>query len=228
SAVYGFAAWLTVYFWLPETRKPMPAMSVWTQLSQTFSLVKSSPQAKTGIALFTLPFVGYFAILTSLSVVMHDLYGVTAAEFGLLFALAAVSYFIGALATRHLSVWLPPSRTLLIGMGILGLTGLLSFSLLFWQAPAWVLWVTASLYMLGMAICLPITSLEALGPLAKSAGLGASVLSTFQIGVGALGSFLSAYYYDGTQTSLFLVTTVVTLAAVAIYAKRRRTLFQSR
>lgn len=85
---------------MPETRRHLPKSAFAAQIGEALAAIKASPQAKIGIALFTLPFIGYFAFLTSLSAVMHDVYHVSAARFGLLFALSATSYFMGAILAR--------------------------------------------------------------------------------------------------------------------------------
>lgn len=225
SALYGLATLIAVMIWMPETRRLLPKRSFADQIREALSSIIASPKAKTGMALFALPFVGYFAFLTSLSTVMHDLYHVSAARFGLLFALSATSYFIGAMLARHLlNIW-SGLRVLHLGAAILGATGIAILLLaLMPLPPGWALWAVAASYMLGMAICLPITTMTALRPLARSAGLGAALLGTFQIGIGAIGSFASAHFYDGSHRSLCWVAAIATISFASIYVLRLGTL----
>lgn len=225
SAIIGLTTLLAILAWLPETRPHTPQENAAEPLGKTLKSVIASPGAMTAIALFALPFPGYFAILTSLSAVMHDMYSVPAAHFGILFALAATAYFMGALLARSLLTRVADQQVLKIGMTVLCVSGLMYLgTLLSVSPPSWLLWLDASSYMFGMAVCLPVTSMAALGPLARAAGLGAAILGMFQIGIGSIGSVISARFYDGTHLSLCAVAAFSALAASLICVLRFETL----
>ena len=226
SAIYGLITLAAVLAWLPETRRHKPTASVIGHFSATVRLIWKSPRSKTGIALFTLPFVGYAAILTSLSTVVHDMYAVSPEQFGLYFAFCAGTYFIGSMLTRRLLSSVNPEQILALGVGILAFAGALSAALTISEnPPAFLLWLAASIHILGLAVCLPITTLEALAPLAQSAASGASLLAACQIGLGAFGSFVSAQLYDHTQSSMCLVLAASALVTGLLYILHRQSLF---
>lgn len=220
SAVYGLVTLAALASRMPETRKQTSLDTPFRQLSSAFGTIARSRQAKTGIALFTLPFIGYFAVLTSLSQVMHDLHGVSPDAFGLFFAFSAISYFLGAMIARRLLSGFPSSRVLGLGMAMLAITGIgCMFLVTRAHPPAPALWGAASAFMFGMAICLPITTMAALGPLAGSAGVGASVLGAFQIGIGTLGSFASAKFYNGDHRSMCAAMAASALGAALLHLR---------
>ncbi|MCB9954858.1 MAG: MFS transporter [Caulobacterales bacterium] len=228
SAVYGLATVTVLALWMPETRAIRSRSAVVVQLSSAFGMIAASTQSKIAILLFALPFAGYFAILTSLSQVMNDLHDVAPAQFGALFALSAATYFAGAILTRKLLAWMRPERVLRLGMRILGATGFTASALFFWSKPdAWVLWALASAFMFGMAICLPITTMTALAPLARAAGIGASVLGVFQIGIGALGSLASAKLYGGNHLSMCVVIAISAVCASFVHSRYQVALWRS-
>lgn len=218
SATYGAATLVALIVWMPETRRQISREAPFRQLSSALATIVRSRQAKIGIALFAFPFIGYFAVLTSLSQVMHDLHGLVPEDFGVHFALSAVGYFLGAIFARRLLAIAPANHVLSIGMTVISLAGFSSLVLLgFSQPPAGVLWGLAAAYMFGMAICLPITTMAAMTPLARSAGIGASVLGAFQIGFGTLGSFASARFYGDNHYSMCAVMAVSALGATVVY-----------
>ncbi len=223
GAVHGAVALFLMYRYVPETgrfsdRSRHPAR----QLVDSLNSFRASPISVWVTVLTGISFAGYFTFLAQGASVAASVYGIEPASYAYLFALAALTSVIGAMINRRaVLIWGAP-HMLKLASGALGLVGLSLLALSFVPTPP--LAVVGPLIMLycgcnGMV--LPNASALALDPLPRTAGLGASILGTVQVAVGAIVSAVAVRYYDGTAQNLLLIMGVAGIIVVTIAITRR-------
>jgi DHA1 family bicyclomycin/chloramphenicol resistance-like MFS transporter len=176
--LFGAAAWLMVWFLLPETlrqRAPEPVSLASTLRSYRTFLGNAGFVVHLGIA--TCCLCGLFAWISTAAFVLQDIYGLSALAFGLAFALGSSGYLLGtSIAARFISRW-GGGRTMglgTVGMALGGVTMLAVPALASYGAPGIV--VTIAIYMIGMGMALPQSQAGALLPFPYRAGAASSLL----------------------------------------------------
>ena len=122
---FGAAAWVMVWFLLPETlrqRAPEPVSIASTLRSYRRFLADASFVVHLGIAACCL--CGLFAWISSAAFVLQDIYGLSALAFGVAFAVGSSGYMVGtAIAARFVMRW-GSGRTMGLGAAAMALGGL--------------------------------------------------------------------------------------------------------
>ena len=175
---YGAAAWVMVWFLLPETlrqRAPEPVSVASTLRSFRRFLADRGFVVHLGIT--TCCLAGLFAWVSSGAFVLQDIYGLSALLFGLAFAIGSSGYMIGTLiAARFVMRW-GSGLTMALGTVAMSASGVVMILLLgFSSYGALGIVLAIGLYMIGMGMSLAQAQAGALLPFPDRAGAASSLL----------------------------------------------------
>jgi DHA1 family bicyclomycin/chloramphenicol resistance-like MFS transporter len=190
---FGLAAWLMVWFLLPETvrqRAPEPVSIGSILRSYRRFIGDAGFVIHLGIAACCL--CGLFAWISSAAFVLQDIYGLSPFTFGLAFALASLGYMLGTMiAARFVMRW-GAARTMGFGATAMALGGLtMALLLTFTTYGAWGVVAAIGVYMIGMGMTLAQAQAGALLPFPDRAGAASSLLGLVtQTGSAAVGAIL--------------------------------------
>ena len=183
---------------LPETlrRRASEPISL-SYLLRSYSAVLRHRGFLAYLGILTASYAGLFAWISGASVVLQDVYGLSALAFGIIFALGSGGYMAGATAAARLVVRFGLDRTLGLGAVFLAAGGVGSAVVV--AAPisngAWLVAVMA-IYLAGLGLSLPQAMAGALTPFPDRAGTAASLMGVVQqtaaaIVAAAIGGYLS-------------------------------------
>jgi MFS transporter, DHA1 family, multidrug resistance protein len=208
---------------LPETlkqRTPGPfSLSSMRALYRSV-LVHRGFLANLGI--LTASFVGLFAWISGVSVVMQGVYGLSPAAFGATYAVSALGYMLGTSIAARVVMRIGLDRTMGIG-AVIQAAGGVTMAAAVALGLGSVAWLVGAmtLYLAGMGFVLPQTQASALTPFPDRAGTASSLMGFTQqsaaaIAAAAIGAFLgrSAWPVAGTLAAMGLL-------ALAIWAATR-------
>ena len=85
------------------------------------------------------------------------------------------------------------------------------------SAPFWWVWSAVCLFMFTIAILMANSTVLALDPLPRIAGVASSILGTAQNIVGACGALLAAIIYDGSVRNSVVIMGSVSATVVVIF-----------
>jgi MFS transporter, DHA1 family, multidrug resistance protein len=208
---------------LPETlreRTPGPFSARAMATLYRSVLVHRGFLANLGI--LTASFVGLFAWISGISVVMQGVYGLSPAAFGATYAVSALGYMLGTSIAARVVMRIGLDRTMGIGAAIQAAGGL-SMAAAVALGLGSVAWLVGAmtLYLAGMGFVLPQTQASGLTPFPDRAGTASSLMGFTQqscaaIAAAAIGAFLgrSAWPVAGTLAAMGLL-------ALAIWAATR-------
>lgn len=208
---YGIAVLAMVVFLLQESlaEKDTNAMNV-GRIVQNYREVLSSRVFWGNTLCNVGVFIGLFAFLAGSPFVIIDYLGVSATNFGYIFALTMVGHLLALIAGGQLVQRYGMAAFLKAGVLLAFISGLAT-GLLGWFAPPSVLAliVPVFLFMTAFALVLPSAIAGALSPFPHIAGAASSLLGFLQLGAGAVTGALIGVFSDGTQVAL---TTAVLIA----------------
>ena len=175
---FGAAAWVMVWFLLPETlrqRAPEPVSIGSTLRSYRRFLADKGFVIHLGIATCCLS--GLFAWISSAAFVIQDIYGLSALAFGLAFAVGSSGYMVGTMiAARFVMRW-GSGKTMGFGAACMALGGLtMIVQLAFTLHGAVGVIAAVWLYLIGMGMTLAQAQAGALLPFPDRAGAASSLL----------------------------------------------------
>jgi MFS transporter, DHA1 family, multidrug resistance protein len=178
----GSAAVAVVWFLLPETlkrRAPEPVSLLSTvHVYRTFM---KNGAFVSHLGIVTCSFMGLFAWISGASFVLQDLYGLSALEFGVAFALGSAGYMLGTVLAAGIVSRIGIDRT--IGVGALGLAmgGLaMVAAVTLGLTTAASLVLPAAFYLLGLGLAMPQGFAGAMSPFAARAGAASSLVGFVQ------------------------------------------------
>jgi MFS transporter, DHA1 family, multidrug resistance protein len=178
----GSAAAAVVWFLLPETlkrRAPEPVSLLSTvHVYRTFM---KNGAFVSHLGIVTCSFMGLFAWISGASFVLQDLYGLSALEFGVAFALGSAGYMLGTVLAAGIVSRIGIDRT--IGVGALGLAmgGLaMVAAVTLGLTTAASLVLPAAFYLLGLGLAMPQGFAGAMSPFAARAGAASSLVGFVQ------------------------------------------------
>lgn len=211
---------------LPETlrRRAIEPIS-WRSLPHSYGAVLQHRGFLAYLGILTAGYAGLFAWISGASVVLQEVYGLSAFAFGFTFALGAAGYMSGATAAARLVVRLGLDRTMGLGVVLLaaGGVGLAAVVAARIQNGVWLVAVMA-VYLAGLGLSMPQAMAGALTPFPDRAGTAASLMGLVQqtvaaIVAAAIGAYLgrSAWPVAG----VVLATGCVSFALWALTRKLR-------
>jgi len=139
------------------------------------------------LGIITVSYAGLFAWVSGASVVLQDVYGLSAVAFGFTFALGAAGYMAGAAVAARLVLRLGLDRTMGLGVTLLAAGGLALAAVVAARIPNGV-WLVAAMavYLAGFGLSMPQAMAGALTPFPDRAGTAASLLGLVQQTVAAI------------------------------------------
>ena len=167
---------------LPETlksRAPAPLLLLSTMRVYRTFMKNSVFLAHLGIV--TCSFMGLFAWISGASFVLQDLYGLSAPEFALAFALGSAGYMLGTVLAAGIVTRIGLDRTIGLGglaLAVGGLAMIAAVTLGLTSAASLVL--PAALYLAGLGLAMPQGFAGALSPFQDRAGAASSLVGFVQ------------------------------------------------
>ena len=220
-AVYAFVMFGAIRGNIPETHAPVVGQHPVRQLLSSFAEFFSHRQSIFGLLLIVLPPAGFMSMIALAAALVTEIYGYSLTEFGLIFATAGISILLGSAVNRLLVTRLDALQLIGLGTALFGISGiqLLAFAWLD-QAPFVWLWSCLCLFMFAVAIVMPNSTVLALDPLPRIAGVASSIIGTLQNVIGATGALLGAVIYDGTVRNSVIIMGVVGVAVTIVFLLR--------
>ncbi len=203
---------------LVETHSPNAGGHPLRQLKDSTREFFSHRQSIFGLLLLVMPPAGYMSIIAVSAALTVEIYGFSVEAYGVIFAFAGISILLGSTLNRWLVTRFEVTTLIAVGVLLIGLSGA-QLLLIAWldAAPFWWVWSSVCLFMFTIAILMPNTTVLALDPLPRIAGVASSILGTAQNVVGAAGALLAALIYDGTVRNSVLIMGGVAAMVVAVF-----------
>lgn len=163
-------------------------------------------------------FSGLFAFLSGSSFVLIDFLGVSPEEYGYLFALIVLGFFIGSLLSAKLSRRRSRHRLLIIAT-LLSAIGGAAMALLALAGVyhVWAVIIPHMLFMIGFGIIMPQTMGGALAPNPHCAGSASALFGFIQMSVAAGAGALVGHFDDGTSHSMAIAIGLSGIGALLCY-----------
>lgn len=163
-------------------------------------------------------FGGLFSFISGSPLVLIDVLGVRADNFGYFFGIVVLGYMTGTLLGPKMSHVKGLSFSVGIGTIICALGG---GSMV---AAAWAGFDTLTaiilpmiVYTVGLGVVLPQSQAGAMAPFPEKAGSASALMGFLMLGFAALLGFLIAYFYDQTQASMVYAIGLMGLGSAVIY-----------
>lgn len=175
-------------------------------------------------------FIAYGAILawaTAGPVLLQDLHGLSAVEFGWIAGLIGFCYFLGAFFNGRFVNRLGVQRLLSLGVMLLlssGVVMVVSAMLHFTNILLFV--VPTMITLFGLAFIIPNSYAAGMMPFPKIAGIAAAVLGSFQVLGGVFTSTIISVAPDASQFSVGVIFLVFGLWGIIILNQRRKLLIR--
>ncbi|OAA29527.1 MFS transporter, DHA1 family, bicyclomycin/chloramphenicol resistance protein [Frankia sp. EI5c] len=192
----------------PERRVPLRPKATY----RTYRMIATDRSFLTSALIVGLAYGAMFSYVSSSSFVLTEAYGVSTAQFGLLFALNALGFMGGSQLGAGLSARFGSHGALLRSLPVAA-TGaaLIITGAVLDLAPLVIaaLWFTVA----SIGMCMPVASAEAMRSQARNAGTAAGLLGLVQFALGGLVGPLAGAF--GTDSALPLGTTMLILLGTA-------------
>ncbi len=203
---------------LVETHTPNVDGHPIRQLRSSFAEFFSHRQSVFALLLLTLPSAGFMSVIAISSALAIDIYDYSVQQYGLIFAFAGLSILIGSALNRYLVTRFEIMTCIKIGVVLMATSGV-QLLIMAWldAAPFWWLWSSVCLFMFTIAILMANSTVLALDPLPKIAGVASSIIGTFSNVAGAAGASLGAVIYNGSVRNSVIIMGVVGITVALIY-----------
>ncbi len=203
---------------LVETHTPNVGGHPLRQLLDSTREFFSHRQSIFGLLLLVMLPAGYMSIIAVSAALTVEIYGFSVEAYGVIFALAGISILVGSTLNRWLVTRFEVMTLIALGVFLIGLSGA-QLLLIAWMdsAPFWWVWSSVCLFMFTIAILMANTTVLALDPLPRIAGVASSILGTAQNIVGASGALFAALIYDGTVRNSVVIMGSVSALVVVIF-----------
>ena len=178
----GSAATASVWFLLPETLKNRaPERASLLSVMRVYGTFMNHGAFLAHLGVVACSFMGLFAWISGAPFVLQDLYGLSAFEFGIAFALGSAGYMLGTVLAAGIVSRIGIDRT--IGLGALalaigGLAMVAAVTLGLTAAASLVL--PAALYLFGLGLAMPQGFAGAMSPFPGRAGAASSLIGFVQ------------------------------------------------
>jgi DHA1 family bicyclomycin/chloramphenicol resistance-like MFS transporter len=217
-AACGIAMILATRTFLTETHTPNVEGHPIRQLRSSFAEFFSHRQSVFGLLLLTLPSAGFMSVIAISSALAVDIYGFSVQQYGLIFGLAGLSILAGSALNRYLVTRFEILTCVKIGVALIAIAGTQMLIIAFLnEAPFWWVWSNVCLFMFTIAILMANSTVLALDPLPKIAGVASSIIGTTSNIAGAAGALLAATIYDGTVRNSVIIMGSIGAAVTLIY-----------
>lgn len=170
-----------------------------------------------GAGVMACVFGGFSSLLSSGAVVAEAAYGVSAETFGILFAVAAVAITLGVATMRFALGRSNLERLATVLPGVLIALFCVQLGMTLIEPGLIAFWISICTYTFVFGAMLPLLQAKALGPAGDMPGFAASLMGSMTMGMGSLGSLVSALIYDESHRAVSLTMTVFLAAAILLH-----------
>jgi DHA1 family bicyclomycin/chloramphenicol resistance-like MFS transporter len=205
-AASGFALLFAIRSNLQETHTPDASRHPLQQLRLSFSEFFSHRQSVFALLLLIVTPAGHMSVIAVSAALTVDIYSYSITQYGVIFACAGLSILTGSVVNRWLITRYDVVQLVKLGVALI-FTSSAQLIVIAWldAAPFWWVWSCVCLYMFAIAILMPNTTVLALDPMPKIAGVASSIIGTSQNVFGASGAILGAVIYDGSVRNAVLI-----------------------
>lgn len=206
---------------LTETHVPDASQHPLRQLVSSFGEFFSHRQSVFALLLLVLPPAGYLSIIAVSAALAVEIYGFSITQYGFIFACAGLAILAGSAANRWLVMRFEIMTLIKLGVFLI-FAASAQLMIIAWlnTASFWWLWFCVCLFMFTIAILMSNTTVLALDPLPRIAGVASSIIGTVQNTVGAIGALLGAWLYDGSVRNAVIIMAVVGILTAGIFLLR--------
>jgi len=220
-AILGYTIFVGIRFNLVETHVPDVNEHPVRQLVSSFREFFSHRQSIFGLLMIVLPPAGFLSVIAVSAALTVEIYGYTIQQYGLIFACAGISILIGSACNRWLVTRFDQLQLIGLAVGLIFLASAqLAIIAYLDAAPFWWVWSCVCLFMFTIAILMSNSTVVALDPLPRIAGVASSIIGTLQNLVGAAGALIGAAIYDGTVRNAVLIMATAGLAVTLVFLLR--------
>ena len=220
-AVAGVVMLIAIRVNLVETHTPEPQGHPVRQLAESIRTFFSFRRSIFGLLLIVTPPIGFMSVITVSAALIIEEYGLSARDYGLVFATAGLSIMLGSWLNRQLVSRFEVGA--LIGIGaslmLIASANLLLICVLN-SSPLWWFWGSLCLYFVAVGILAPNATVIALDPLPKVAGVASSIIGSIQNTLSAVGAILGAAIYDGSIRNASITVAITGIATFVIFVLR--------
>jgi len=221
-AIAGFVLLFAARANLVETHTPEPQGHPVRQLIDSVRLFFSFRRSILGLLLIVIPPLGFMSVITVSAALIVEEYGYPVAVYGLIFAFAGLSIMLGSFLNRFLVERYELPTLIGIGAAILAVAALNLIAIaVLDSAPIGWYWGSLCVYLLAVGILMPNSTVVALEPLPKVAGVASSIIGSIQNLTGAAGAIIGAAIYDGSVRNASVTIAAAGTATVVIWLLRR-------
>jgi Bcr/CflA subfamily drug resistance transporter len=207
------------YYKMPETNQYSHQMhrtfkSIWSNIQQ---LCTSVHFLRFTLCTFC-AYAGILAWLTAAPIVLQNIVGLNAVEFGWLYLFSGLGFAFGGFLNAKYVMKYGIEYLMKHGMAYQFLSGLLM--LLFYllgYINTYVIMVPVILFMFGSAFVFPNASARAFDPFAKIAGAAGGVFSFMQILGGVVSSSILSAVHDDNQLPMAIAFILTSLLSITIF-----------
>ena len=222
-ALFGVLTWLSVYFFVPETRYSHPGPTSLAKAFGAYGQMLAKPQAVALLMAGGAGFAAMFAYITGTPFVYIEYYGIDPQVYGFLFGVNVFAIMAGGFTTSRFVSRFGPRRLQFVG-GCLTMAGALIVGLSVLDAPNrfWVL-ILGLLLVVGAIGFLSSNCVAVLmGMFPNNAGAASALFGSMQFGLGALASWGVSYLHDQTPAAMAKVILVFSVLSFtgAVMARR--------
>jgi DHA1 family bicyclomycin/chloramphenicol resistance-like MFS transporter len=143
------------------------------------------------------------------------MFGMSGAEFGLLWSGLAFSFIAGATSAGHLARRFGSARSQRIGMGCNGVATLVFFIAAFLAAaPMWLFSLSLALLMFANGVVQPLALTAAVDDHPQLAGVAAGLSSSIAMLISMVSAIMTGAIYDGSARGCAILMSVTCILAV--------------
>lgn len=214
--IFGATSAAVVFFLMPETTQPDPALIRPVQLAKAYGTLAGDLRVLSS-ALVLAGIVGaLYAQSTMLPFILINRVGLTPVAFGLGMLMQTGSYFAGSVALRLVSPRLPPGWAVRIGLVLTVAGGAAIFLSTRLIEPSFLsIMLPVAFCSFGMAFVIPDITTAGLTPYPHFAGTAAALMGFIQMGSGFLGGATAAWIGDPLAAFGLIIPTMEIVALVA-------------
>ena len=214
--IFGAASAAVVFFFMPETSRPDPALIRPVRLAKAYGTLAGDLRVLSSALVLAGVVGALYAQSTMLPFILINRVGLTPVAFGLGMLMQTGSYFAGSVALRLVSPRLPPGWAVRIGL-VLTVTGgatiFLSTRLI---EPSFLsIMLPVAFCSFGMAFVIPDITTAGLTPYPHFAGTAAALMGFIQMGSGFLGGAAAAWIGDPLSAFGLIIPTMELVALLA-------------
>ncbi|MEM7277296.1 MAG: MFS transporter [Pseudomonadota bacterium] len=223
SMLMGILVLILMRLFLHETSASSPSREgVGRQFLRSLRTFLASGVSVWATALIGFAFFGYMSIVAGLSQTLHDVYSMSAATVGFVFAGAVIFYLGSSQLSKHLLPRIGPAQQLKFSVACFLISSAIWVWLLIAGAPSfWMFFLSLIPFMMGMGPLFANATTLALEPLPNTAGFSAGIMGTTQLSLATAGAVVSGLIYDRSTDAMLAVLLTGAVLACLVYGLGR-------